>query len=380
MSSTMVFLANVVAFVFLSESVWLWWRCSCASSRRVLLVLGAQSACISSHYTSALRTSLLGTTCDVELLLPPYSTASSPHLCQFSSCPPGCVHELMQSLCPANFVVRLLPGSCTCDTAVLAPWRVPELHGVFVNHSELHHKCCLCLHPLVRCVTVSAVIFNSNFVPDGDPLTFTTAPASHLGLLSISGMSMLFPVPRRPAHNDLVRSRCHTHEEPVLLPHVKFVPLDVLRHGLEQYLLRELGYFPVCGRPARLFHRGLAILIRRESVDDGCLVVHHERYHWRVRLYRLLDVGPQGVLQHSCQPNYTLHCTFRHAFAAEWYFGLFFVSGRRDASSLCTGLPSAFPEDLGLLPSSFTHGQTPCPSLRPPSLGPVTRGLPLLHL
>ena len=141
--------------------------------------------------------------------------------------------------------------------------------------------------------------------------TFSPLPTSRMSTLVSIGT----------AHHDLVRSRRYTHEEPVLPAHVESLfPLLHLRHGMEQYLLPELSHFSFCGRPACIHHPPFAILIHRESVDDGCRLVHHERHHQGVRIYRLLDVGLRCVLQHSwsTRSRVALHL-LTIPFVAEWY-------------------------------------------------------------
>ena len=186
----------------------------------------------------------------------PSCLASSPHPCQFCPCLllSSCAQSIF-SFCTFRHVIAawllLLrlgircilvctrTARCTCATL-----------GTATQVLALPAAC-----RQVRFFAGSAVIFHSNSVPDGDPFTLTTASASNLSssgnLPNVNALSF----PSGPLTHDLVRSRCHTHDEPVLPPHTEFVHLVVLRHGLEQYLLTELSHFSVCGRPACLLHR-----------------------------------------------------------------------------------------------------------------------------
>ena len=178
--------------------------------------------------------------------------------------------------CPQKlFNVRVLHiSSCACcfvpDLAASFPssWRVPELHDVLVfSPRERHHKYWSSLRPVDGSVlTGSAVIFISNSVPDGDPLTLITASASRLLSSSEPECPCSF-ISVGTAHHDPVRYRCYTHEEPVLPPRRVCSPCYTLSP--------ELSHFSLRGGPACLLQWRLAILIHKESVDDGCRMIHH---------------------------------------------------------------------------------------------------------
>ena len=150
--------------------------CLCASSREVLMVLAAQSTCsVVGTYVgpSVLRLALrlhFWDPCSVSLNCCSHRAARSPsplclmlHLfCGCYSCLRSvlsvrcfvsphllipvhsvlafsCPHELIQHSRSARLVVCLLPGSCSCGSASLASWCVPELHDVLEPHPERHH-------------------------------------------------------------------------------------------------------------------------------------------------------------------------------------------------------------------------------------------------
>ena len=111
---------------------------------------------------------------------------------------PRCLHELIQYSCSAHFVMCLLPGSCSCGSAFHASWRVPELH------------------------------LNSNSVSHGDHIIPSASNLFISGnLRNVHHLSF----PSGTARNDLVRSHCHTQEEPVLPPHVECVIIVPLVMG-----------------------------------------------------------------------------------------------------------------------------------------------------
>ena len=142
------------------------------------------------------------------------------------------------------------------------------LHDVLVPHLKRHHKKWSCLRPVDRFVV--------NWVR-GD-LQFELRPRWRF-----------FHAHHRFCIRSFV-SGWNVHALSYLPPHVEFVHLVVLHHGLERCLPPELGHFSVCGRPACLLHRRLAI---SPTEHDGCRMVHHERHHWGVRFLYLLDVGLQ---------------------------------------------------------------------------------------
>ena len=165
------------------------------------------------------------------------------------------------------------------------------------SHPERHHKCWSSLRPVDGSVlTGSAVIFISNSVPDGDPLTLITASASRL--LSSSDIqnvrALSFPsgpltmIPFVLIATPMKSPYCHL---------VEFAPLAAPSPRTRSFLSSWWSRV--------LLQWRLAILIHRESVDDGCRVIHHEGHHRGVRFHRLLDVGLQRVLQHPTRSRVT---------------------------------------------------------------------------
>ena len=110
------------------------------------------------------------------------------------------------------------------------------------------------------------VVKDVGLMTDGDPATLITASASFpSGPLTIVSFVLVATLMKKP----------------VLPAHIEFVPLVVLRHGLEQYLLTELSHFSILRSsrvpsPSASFIGCLAVLVHRKSVDDGCCMAHHE--------------------------------------------------------------------------------------------------------
>ena len=92
------------------------------------------------------------------------------------------------------------------------------------------------------------------------------------------GMSMVFHFHRDgPVRS---RSRCHTHEEPVLPPHIEFVLFSLLYFVIgwnDTFSPRSAFYLFAVVLPA---FGVLPSWSTENPVDDGCCTAHHEHHHW----------------------------------------------------------------------------------------------------
>ena len=227
--------SNVVAFVSLEVVVsqqW-YWRCLCASSREVppvssvlLVLLHLPLRLHFSYCFSILRR----------------GRHPRPFRHAFLSC---LILSLPSAVLISSSSIRVLHiSSCAC-------WHP----GVYPNCTERHHRYWSCLRPVDG--------FAVNQLRSG--LQFETRPrwrSSHTHRRFCVPLSISVGT----AHNDFTATS-------------RRVPLVVPRHGLEQCLFTEIKHVFVCGRRACLLRRRPAILIIRESVEDGYHVVHHERHH-----------------------------------------------------------------------------------------------------